>query len=111
MFELIVSLCLASDMAICRDVLLPGYEAPSGSECGALLAGHPVDPASLFPGTVVSGAPQCLPAGRSAETGEIAEGVFVHRGRISDAAPENYGDVSNSGFVIGTQSVAVIDSG
>ncbi|MBU2580987.1 MAG: quinoprotein relay system zinc metallohydrolase 2 [Alphaproteobacteria bacterium] len=42
---------------------------------------------------------------------EIADGVFVHQGQIADQAPENHGDISNAGFVIGTDAVAVIDTG
>ncbi len=42
---------------------------------------------------------------------EIAPDVFAHKGEIAIAAPENKGDLSNIGFVIGEQSVAVMDSG
>jgi quinoprotein relay system zinc metallohydrolase 2 len=42
---------------------------------------------------------------------EIAPGVFVHQGRYQVFAPGNSGDTSNSGFVIGRDGVAVIDTG
>ncbi len=42
---------------------------------------------------------------------EIAPGVFVHKGRHEEAAPSNLGGYANIGFVIGSESVAVIDSG
>ena len=42
---------------------------------------------------------------------EVAPGVFVHQGRYEVFTPRNAGDTSNAGFVIGRDSVAVIDTG
>ena len=42
---------------------------------------------------------------------EVAPGVFVHRGQHAVFTPKNQGDISNPGFVIGADSVAVIDTG
>ncbi len=42
---------------------------------------------------------------------EVAPGVFVHQGIHALYAPENKGNISNAGFVIGNDSVAVIDTG
>lgn len=42
---------------------------------------------------------------------EVAPGVFVHRGRHAVFSPENEGDISNPGFVVGADAVAVIDTG
>jgi quinoprotein relay system zinc metallohydrolase 2 len=42
---------------------------------------------------------------------EIAPGVFVHEGRYELFTPRNSGDVSNTGFIIGSNGVAVIDTG
>lgn len=42
---------------------------------------------------------------------EVAPGVFVHQGRYETFTPENAGDTSNAGFVIGKDGVAVIDTG
>ncbi|WP_188052403.1 quinoprotein relay system zinc metallohydrolase 2 [Aureimonas fodinaquatilis] len=41
----------------------------------------------------------------------IAPGVYAHIGDIALPTPETDGNTSNSGFVIGNSSVAVIDSG
>ncbi len=42
---------------------------------------------------------------------EIAPGVFVHQGRYELFTPRNEGDVSNAGFIVGRDGVAVIDTG
>ena len=46
-----------------------------------------------------------------AKLAEIADGVFVHRGQIALQSPGNHADISNAGFVVGTDAVAVIDTG
>jgi quinoprotein relay system zinc metallohydrolase 2 len=42
---------------------------------------------------------------------EVAPGVFVHRGQHAVFNPQNKGDISNPGFVVGEEAVAVIDTG
>ncbi len=42
---------------------------------------------------------------------EVAPGVFVHRGQHAVFTPGNQGDISNPGFVVGRDGVAVIDTG
>jgi quinoprotein relay system zinc metallohydrolase 2 len=42
---------------------------------------------------------------------EVAPGVFVHRGQHAVFNPQNKGDISNPGFVVGKDAVAVIDTG
>jgi len=110
LFEAIIGLCLLSDPTLCRDVLIPGYEADTLVECERLLARRDTVPVEWFAGYSNSDA-RCAPAGAVANFGEAAPGVFVHRGIVSDAAAGNSGDVANVGFVVGETAVAVIDSG
>ncbi len=45
------------------------------------------------------------------KTEEIAPGIFIHTGQHAIYTPLNKGDISNSGFIIGNEAVAVIDTG
>lgn len=47
----------------------------------------------------------------SLEFDQIAQGVYVYTGKIDDVFSSPYGLVSNSTFVVGEKSVAVIDTG
>ena len=42
---------------------------------------------------------------------QIAPGVYLHLGVQQDATPENRGRIANTGFIVGEQRVAVIDTG
>ncbi|MFN3208045.1 MAG: quinoprotein relay system zinc metallohydrolase 2 [Roseovarius sp.] len=105
MFEIVVTACLAlaPDGAepACRDMLLAGYETATRAACEAQLPG------------VAAGhdEPRCVPVGAALDMSEIAPGVFAHRGAIAEPDRRNRGDVANLGFVIGADSVAVIDTG
>jgi len=111
MFEALVTLCLISATDICRDVLLPGYEAKTEAGCTALLKASGPQRSALFSEYSQGAASTCQPMGPVAAFDEIAPGVFAHRGVISDASADNFGDVANIGFVIGNRSIAVIDTG
>jgi quinoprotein relay system zinc metallohydrolase 2 len=41
----------------------------------------------------------------------IAPGVYAHKGHVALPSPENLGDMSNNGFIIGREAVALIDTG
>jgi quinoprotein relay system zinc metallohydrolase 2 len=42
---------------------------------------------------------------------EVAEGVYVHAGKHGDFDEHYQGDMANIGFVVGSQGVAIIDTG
>ncbi|ETX28656.1 quinoprotein relay system zinc metallohydrolase 2 [Roseivivax isoporae] len=110
MYEAILTLCLAAaGQEVCRDTLLPGYEAETEDACTAQLAARP--PAADRAPLVARGAPRCAPAGPALAVTEIAPGVFVHVGAIAEPDAANGGDVANLGFVIGEAGVAAIDAG
>jgi len=107
MFEILVSLCLVGQPDLCQARLVP-TDAPN---CATALA-RAAKVAPEWGAGFTAGPSECVP--RRASTlafSEIAPGVYVHRGQVADVAPENLGDVANIGFVIGRDSVAVIDSG
>lgn len=107
MFEAVILICLSLSGDICRNQLIPGYESPTRAACVAALAKRPPQRAVSVP----SGDPACRPVGAALTFQEIAPGVFAHLGAIEEPDPGNLGDVANIGFVIGADSVAVIDSG
>ncbi|MEO0386913.1 MAG: MBL fold metallo-hydrolase, partial [Pseudomonadota bacterium] len=100
MFEAVIAICAGLAGEICRDQLVPGYAATDRAACEALLAARPPDVAA-----------DCKPAGPVLSTEEVAPGVFVHMGAVAEPDGANLGDVANLGFVIGQDSVAVIDAG
>ena len=101
MFEAVVTLCLVLGSADCREVLLPGYEATDKAGCEEAL----IDRLPSEPGAFCRESPPGL------DFEDVGAGVFLHRGKIAEPDASNLGDVSNTAFVIGAQSVAVIDSG
>lgn len=42
---------------------------------------------------------------------QLAPGVFAHTGAIAELSRETQGDIANTGFIIGSHCVAVIDTG
>ncbi|MGD9785247.1 MAG: quinoprotein relay system zinc metallohydrolase 2 [Hyphomicrobiaceae bacterium] len=54
---------------------------------------------------------KATPAGETGKAVEVAPGVFVLRGVHGVYAPANHGDISNRGFIVGRDAVAVVDTG
>lgn len=117
MFEAFVAICLLASgdaEAVtqapqrCRTALLPGFASESQADCQAGVRARL--PAWLA--KTSAGAPYCepRPPARLAFV-EAAPGLFVHRGAIAEPDAENAGDVSNIAFVVGADSIAVIDAG
>ncbi len=104
MFEAVIAVCLAANPAICRDTLLPGYEALQKEVCEERLL---QSPPQLAPGDIA----HCAPVGRALDVTEVAQSVLVHEGAVAVPNTDNLGDVANLAFVVGGESVAVIDTG
>ena len=49
--------------------------------------------------------------GLSFEINQVAEGLYVHFGEQNDSNEKNKGDIANIGFIVGSKSIAVIDTG
>ncbi|MEM8843379.1 MAG: quinoprotein relay system zinc metallohydrolase 2, partial [Pseudomonadota bacterium] len=107
MFEILLTACLASAPAECRTERLPGgdtlQECRSAARVGAV---------GFSPEFEVQSYP-CVTAGEtpSFTVSEVADGIFVHKGAHAIPNPINRGDTANSGFIIGSNSVAVVDTG
>lgn len=92
---------------MCRAALLPGFAAETKAGCE-----HALHSVIRKPDDWTEKPPFCAPRPKSALSfSEAAPGVFLHRGRVAEPDAENGGDVSNFGFVVGSRSIAVIDSG
>lgn len=61
----------------------------------------------LITGLFLSQAGQANPL----QVKEIAKGIYVHQGVHEDFDENYHGDIANIGFVVGTNAVAVIDTG
>ncbi len=110
MFEAVIAICLNLEAGPCRDQLLPGYEAVTIEACQAELSARP----PVLEGLSALGVPKepvCKSEGIPLTVEEVAKDVFVHKGEIAVPNRTNRGDVSNLGFIIGDESVAVVDAG
>lgn len=105
MFEVLLSLCLATEPGTCRTERHPGGVTMTACRAeAARLAAAASDPAQSWP---------CVPEGGTPAfpLTEIAPGVLVYKGAHAESAPGNLGAIANLGVVIGETSVAVIDAG
>lgn len=111
MYEILISLCLLEDPGVCRQQLVAGLESATEHACHERR--QSLDPktiAALYPDYRAS-EPVCrqIPDGLSLQT--IADGIYVHTGDVSEPDPGNRGDIANLGFIVGANSIAVIDAG
>lgn len=102
MLDLILEACLADRPEICATRLLPGpcteAEAEARARGWAEARGLSVTAARCGRGEALA-------------VEEVAPGVFVHNGAQALADSGNRGDIATIGFVVGEESVAVIDAG
>lgn len=64
---------------------------------------------AVIAGSLISVA--CVAADNDYQLEQVADGQFYHQGVHEDASRENFGAIANVGFIIGSECVAVVDSG
>lgn len=64
---------------------------------------------AVIAGSLLSAA--CVEADNDYKLEQVTDGQFYHQGVHEDASRENFGAIANVGFIIGSECVAVIDSG
>ena len=107
MFEIVLSLCLVASPETCETRLLP----VGAADCAQALA-RAERIAPDWGDGLLAGPLTCVTRPESALIfEEAAPGLYVHRGQVADVTPDNLGDVANIGFIVGDESVAVIDAG
>jgi len=111
LFEIVASLCFGT---LCADHVLPVANPMTQPQCQVHAPDVVRNWLGVHPGYTSKGA-TCLAAtmlkDRAAEVTETAPGHFVHFGQVEDVGPGTFGDAANTGFIIGADAVAVIDSG
>lgn len=107
MFELLLSACMVGAPADCRVARLPGGDTLAECRVQARQGAAGFSPLLQVQSFA------CVRAGETPDytVSEVAPGVFVHQGLHQEPDSANKGDVSNQGFVIGSEAVAVIDTG
>jgi len=66
----------------------------------------------LLARSLLLAAATCAPlAAQPLQVEQVAPGVYVHLGQHKDFDEDYDGDIANTGFIIGTEAVAVIDTG
>lgn len=112
MFEVFTTICLLSVPDACEQVLVPSLAAETESACIESITMGVVDWQTRIEDLYEVKSTKCLPRPNSKlEFVEISKGVFVHQGQIVDLTPASRGNISNIGFIVGEESIAVIDSG
>ncbi|WP_428541046.1 quinoprotein relay system zinc metallohydrolase 2 [Profundibacter sp.] len=111
MIELVLTVCLTTDPAICATHLLPQVAVVNQIECEAT-AGVRIEvwQKQHHDLTIVNRdckSPDIAPL----PVIEIADGIWMHKGLNEIPTPQNAGDLANIGFVVGQDAIAVIDAG
>lgn len=107
MLDILAMLCLPGAPATCALRAIP----VAGETCAAAMeaaSGRLADWKRSYQVAEI----RCGASGaRALDFEEVRPGLFLHRGRVALAEPANGGNIANIAFVIGSEAVAVIDSG
>ncbi|MFK7753454.1 MAG: quinoprotein relay system zinc metallohydrolase 2 [Sedimentitalea sp.] len=110
-FEVLATVCFGT---LCADHVLPTPRAMDAATCETQAGDVAQNWSANTPNHTARDA-RCVAlsdlGARAADVVETAPGHFVHFGKIEDIGIGSNGDVANTGFVIGQDRVAVIDSG
>lgn len=114
MFAIIVTACIVGG-DICAQRMLP-TEMTDAATCAAETPARTSEWLETHQGLAIRSI-ACIPQAELArhvpplDITEVAPGVFVHKPEHGVPTPQNAGDLANLGFVVGKNSVAVIDAG
>lgn len=108
----VLSACLAVDPGVCAPVTLVGQSFAAAVDCAAAAPRIAGDWLTDHP-ALVEGGLSCVPLADLPvpPVREVADGVHVHVGQIAQFEDSPDGWIANLGFVLGGDSIAVIDSG
>ena len=112
MFHLVLAACLAAQPATCQPRLRPAGDAPTREDCEARAAPIARDWLARHP-ELTGGRPRCVETAElpALSVQEVAAGIHVHQGAMAQISRQNRGRIANLSFVIGAETVAVIDAG
>lgn len=112
MYQVILNACLAVSTAVCAPVLLPAGEAARLEDCRNGAGRIARDWLERHP-DLIAGPPDCQPveALPALPLREIAPGIHLFQGQPVQLEDSPDGHIANLGVIIGTGSVAVVDSG
>lgn len=112
MFHVILSACLASDPMVCAPLTMTDQAFATVQDCQTGTARIAQDWLSRHP-DLRNGGTRCAAAGDlpALPVEPVADGIHVHIGQIAQFENSPDGWIANLGFVIGGDSIAVIDAG
>jgi len=112
MFHLVLAACLAAQPATCQPRLLPAGDAPTREDCALRAAPIARDWLARHP-QLTGTETRCVETGElpALTAHEVAPGIHVHQGAMAQISAQNQGRIANLSFVIGDETVAVIDAG
>ncbi|WP_422038653.1 quinoprotein relay system zinc metallohydrolase 2 [Roseibium sp.] len=111
MYEILISLCLLEDPGVCRQQLLPGHETRTEQECVERKDNLSAGAFSFDETKYRTTGAVCAFSDAGLPLQQVAEGIYVHTGAVAEPDHVNGGDIANLGFVVGEESIAVIDAG
>lgn len=111
MYEILISLCLLEDPGVCRQQLLAGHETRTEQECVERKENLDAGTFALDETRYRASGVVCAISAAGLPLQQVAEGIYVHTGAVAEPNPGNQGDIANLGFIVGDESIAVIDAG